>query len=130
MKGHRVGRLSEEIKRIVGGMLLTDIKDPRISEAMISITGVEVSSDGSYATCYISVMPTNKERTEEEIINDVLEGLKSATGLIRQEIGKKIKLRRTPEISFKIDGSMEYGRRIDEILSGLDIKPEEREENE
>lgn len=131
MKGYRAGRLGEEIKKIISSMLLTDIKDPRLSDNMISITDVDVSRDGSYATCYISVLHTGGSEDKElasEIDNNVIEGLKSAAGLFKKEIGKQVKLRRIPELSFKIDGSMEYGRHIDRVLSSLDIKPEEPEE--
>ena len=97
MKGYRTGRLGEEIKKIIGGMLITDVKDPRLSERIISITGVDVSRDGSYATCYVSVMATGDVEAANK---EVIEGLNSANGLFRKEIGKQIKLRRVPEISF------------------------------
>lgn len=122
MKGYRTGRLGEEIKKIVSGMLISEIKDPRLSEKIISITDVDVSRDGSYATCYVSVMAAGDQKDSE---NEVLEGLKSATGIFRKEIGKQVKLRRVPELSFKLDNSLEYGRHIEEVIKGLDIKPEE-----
>ena len=126
MKGYRTGRLGEEIKKIVSGMLVTEIKDPRLSQRIISITDVDVSRDGSYATCYVSVMSTGDQNDEAE----VLEGLKSATGLFRKEIGRQIKLRRVPELSFRLDNSLEYGRHIEEVIKGLDIKPEEESASE
>ena len=55
-KGYRTKRLGEEIKRIISQLLLTEIKDPRLAGKFISITDVEVTSDGSYATCYVTVM--------------------------------------------------------------------------
>lgn len=124
MKGYRTGRLGEEIKKIIGAMLITEIKDPRLAGKIISITDVDVSRDGSYATCYVSVMATGNA---EEASAEVFEGLKSATGLMRKEIGNQIKLRRVPELSFKPDNSLEYGRHIEEVIKGLDIKPEETE---
>ena len=125
MKGYRTGRLGEEIKKIVGAMLISEIKDSRLSGKIISITGVDVSRDGSYATCYVSVMATSNS---DETNTEVLEGLKSATGVLRKEIGRQIKLRRVPELSFKMDNSLEYGRHIEEVIKGLDIKPEEPDE--
>ena len=137
-KSYRQGRLGEEIRRIVSSMLLTDIKDPRLTDKMISITGVDVTSDGSYATCYVSVMGSSldqavpEEGTKEAELDkkSVLEGLKSASGLMRKEIGRQVKIRHTPELIFKIDSSMEYGRRISKVINSLDIKPEEVEEPE
>ncbi len=62
--------------------------------------------------------PKHEEREKEQ--EDVLEALRSAKGLIRREIGKKIKLRHVPDLIFKIDKSMDYGRHIDEIIQNLD----------
>ena len=125
MKGHRTGRLGEEIKKIVSGMLISEVKDPRLSGRIVSITDVDVSRDGSYATCDVSAMASGDAEVANE---EVLEGLKSATGLFRKEIGRQVKLRRVPELTFKLDGSLEYGLHIEEVLKGLDIKPEEPEE--
>ena len=122
MKGHRTGRLGEEIKKIVGAMLITEVKDPRLQGKIISVTDVDVSKDGSYATCYVSVMAGTNDKTAEE---EAVEGLRSATGLFRKEIGKQVKLRRVPELTFKIDNSLEYGLHIENVIKGLDIKPEE-----
>ncbi|MBQ7245894.1 MAG: 30S ribosome-binding factor RbfA [Firmicutes bacterium] len=126
MKGHRTGRLGEEIKKIVGAMLITEVKDPRLQGKIISVTDVDVSRDGSYATCYVSVMAGTNDKTAEE---EAVEGLRSATGLFRKEIGKQVKLRRVPELTFKIDNSLEYGLHIENVIKGLDIKPEEEVES-
>ena len=66
MKGHRTGRLGEEIKKIVGAMLITEVKDPRLQGKIISVTDVDVSRDGSYATCYVSVMAGTNDKTADE----------------------------------------------------------------
>ncbi len=119
-KGYRIGRMSEEIRKIAGEMLISGIKDPRLTKRMVSITGVEVTSDGSYATLFISVLETtNEEKSKEEIRSDVIAGLKSAAGLMRNEIGRQMKVRHTPELIFKFDDSMEYGRHIDEIIRNI-----------
>ncbi len=120
-KGYRQGRLGVEIKKTISSMLLRELKDPRLS-GMISITDVDVTRDGSYATCYVTVLdlsqdPDQAKAREEE----VLEGLKSSAPVIRGEIGKGLKLRRVPELIFKIDRSMEYGTHIDEMLKKLDL---------
>ena len=130
MKGHRVGRLGEEIRRIVSNMLLTEIKDPRLAGKLISVTGVDVTSDGSYATCYVTVLGSSADdkiqgddsEEQKQENKEVLEGLKSASGIIRREVGNQIKIRHTPELIFKIDESMAYGRRIDQVIKELDIK--------
>ena len=120
-KGHRQGRLGEEIKKIVSGLLLKDLKDPRLS-AMISITAVEVTSDGSYATVYLSVLGTDPStETAAEQQSEIIEAFNNAKGFIRREIGHQVKLRHVPELVFKIDRSMEYGRHISKIIDDLDI---------
>lgn len=128
-KGYRTGRLGEEIRRVISSMLLSGVKDPRLQGAMISVSAVDVTSDGSYATCYITVLgnsgQTPEERAEQE--REILEGLNSAKGLLRHEVSRSIKLRHTPELIFKIDNSMEYGRHISDIIEGLDIKDDEEE---
>ena len=87
-KGYRSGRLGEEIRRIISELLLREIKDPRLS-GIVSISAVEVTEDGSYATVYITKMGSNaSEETSAEEKEDVLAAFKSARGLIRKEIGK------------------------------------------
>ena len=65
-KNYRSGRLGEEIRKTVGMMLLTELKDHRLQGRMISVSDVEVSSDGSYATVYLSVMGRNIESGAQE----------------------------------------------------------------
>ena len=126
-KGHRQGRLGEEIRRIISDLLLRELKDPRLS-AMISITAVEVTSDGSYATVYLSILGMNADGEEmEKQQADAMEALTSAKGFIRKEIARQVKLRHVPDLIFKVDKSMEYGRHISRIIDGLDIKHDEEE---
>ena len=120
-RGYRQGRLGEEIRRIISEMLIRDIKDPRLS-AMISITAVEVTSDGSYATVYLSVLGADPgQETAEEQQKETIAALNRAKGFIRSEISHQIKMRHVPELIFKIDKSMEYGRHISNIIDQLEI---------
>lgn len=124
-KGYRQGRLGEEIRKVISEMLLRDVKDPRLQGGLISLSDVEVTSDGSYATCFVTAIIINKTEEEKEAYeNDILEGLKSAKGLFKKEIGKQIKLRHIPELIFKMDHSMDYGRHIDEVIEKLGIDNE------
>ena len=87
-KGYRQGRLGEEIRRIISELLISGIKDPRVAEHMISISGVSVTSDGSYATCYVSVLNFSKDEEEKKTEeNDILAGLNSAKGNIQTSEG-------------------------------------------
>lgn len=128
-KGYRAGRLGEEIRRIVSGMLLKELKDPRF-KGMVSISAVNVTSDGSYATLFVTAMGlgSSTELSEEEKA-DILAAFHSAKGAIKREIGHQIKLRHIPELLFKMDTSMEYGRKMDEIINKLEIPADEEMED-
>ena len=129
-KGHRQGRLGEEIRRIISELLLRGLKDPRLS-AMISVTAVEVTSDGSYATVYLSVLGPDPDEEKAQLQQEeTLEAMKSAKGFIRKEIGRQVKLRHVPDLIFRIDKSMEYGRHISKIIDGLDIMHDEEDDEE
>ena len=112
----RIGRISEEIKRIVSSAIMNGLKDPRISP-MTSITQVQVTRDLRFAKIYVSVLG------DEESREDTLKGLQSGSGFIRKEIGKNLDLRYTPEPLFYLDKSIEHGMRISKILT--DIKKED-----
>jgi ribosome-binding factor A len=125
-KDYRQGRLGEEIRKIISALLLREIKDPRLS-GMVSISAVEVTSDGSYATVYVSIFGDDAKSAEEQ--ENVLTALRSAKGLIKKEIGRQVKLRHIPELIFKPDNSLEYGRHITKIINSLDIKRDDAEED-
>jgi ribosome-binding factor A len=114
----RIDRIREEVKRELSG-IIRELKDPRIP-LMTTVVLVEVTKDLRYAKAYISVMG-NKEQQKAAI-----EGLKSAAGFIRKEIGRRVQLRYTPEFSFVLDESIEHGSRISGLLH--DIIPEEGEQ--
>ena len=112
----RVEKLQELIKQEVGKMLLTDIKDSRIG--FVTVTGVEMTGDLREAKIYVSIMGNDEQ------IKSSLEGLNSALGFIRREIGRRIKIRFTPEISFALDKSLDYSEHIQKLL--LKVQAEER----
>ena len=108
----RTSRLNEEVKRIVGDIIQNELKDPRIP-MLTSVTGVEVTKDLRYAKIFVSVFGNEEEKEK------CLEGLKSASGFIRKEIGRKIKARYTPEVIFELDKSIEYGMHISKVLQEM-----------
>jgi ribosome-binding factor A len=122
-KSYRAGRLGEEIKKIIGNMLLRELKDPRLQGKMVSVSDVDVSDDGSYATVYLTILGRCIESdADAQEKKDILDAMKSAQGFMRREIGKNVKLRHVPELRFKIDGSLEYGRHMSQIIDSLDIR--------
>ncbi|MBO5286939.1 MAG: 30S ribosome-binding factor RbfA [Clostridia bacterium] len=121
MAKYRRNRINDAVKQEMA-QILRDVKDPRISGALVSITAAEVSPDLKFAKIFFSVLGEDKD--------EVLKGLKSASGFFRSELAKRINLRVTPQLAFEYDGSMEYGANISTILKTLDIKPIEEDEYE
>ena len=111
MAKNRINKINEEVRRELASVL-RELKDSRIP-MMTSVVAVHVTNDLSYAKCYISVMG------DEEVQKKALEGLKSASGFIRREVGRRIELRHTPEFLFEIDHSIEHGAYINQIISDI-----------
>ena len=113
MAGHKLGRTTEDIMRELTA-IFRELKDPRVG-GLISIVRVEVSSDLSYCTVYISAMEGMEQAKE------ALKGLKSATGFIRHELGKRLSIRKIPELTFRATDSIEYGAHISRLINDLKI---------
>lgn len=111
MSNLRANRVAEEIKKELGDILTVKLKDPRVG--FVTVTDVEVTGDLQQAKIFISVLGDDEKK------NETLLGLAKAKGFIRTEIGKRIRLRKTPEISFEYDEALEYGNRIETILRDL-----------
>lgn len=112
-KNYRGQRLGEEIRKIISDLLLRDLKDPAFLEGMISISHVKSADDGSFATVYFTALGADGD--------NVIKGFEKAKGHIRGEIGRRLGLRHTPDLRFKVDETEEYGRHIDSIISNLGI---------
>ena len=121
MANYRRGRINDEMKKELS-QVLREVKDPRITDAFISITAVEVTGDLKFAKVYYSAMMGDKK--------EVAKGLKSSAGYIRREIARRLNLRMTPEFTFYEDHSIEHGAHISKLLNGIEITPEEDEESE
>ncbi len=109
MNERRIGRISEEVKKVVSDAILNDLKDPRIS-SMTTVTSVKVTNDLSYAKIYISVLGDDQAK------EDTIEGLESAKGFIRKEISDRVDLRHSPKPVFILDESIEHGMYISQLI--------------
>lgn len=113
-------RVNGEVQRVLAEIIRGEIKDPRISP-LTSVVAVEVAPDLKNCKAWISVLGGEEEREA------TLAGLRSAEGFIRRQIAQRINLRNTPEITFVMDQSIEYGvnmsHKIDEIV-GKDAEKE------
>ena len=107
----RSTKVGEQMKKELGDIITRKLKDPRVG--FVTVTDVEVTGDLSMATVYITVLG------DEEQQASTLKGLEKAKGFIRSEIGKRIRLRIVPEITFAMDESIAYGNRIESLLSEL-----------
>lgn len=115
-------RINGEVMKELSIIIRQEIKDPRI-HMMTSVTSVEVAPDLKTCKAYISVLGNDKEKS------DTIAGLRSGEGYIRRLLAKRLNLRNTPEIQFKLDESIEYGvnmsRLIDEVNKGISERDEE-----
>jgi ribosome-binding factor A len=109
----RVSRVSSLIKREVSQMLLHEIKDDRVGAGMVSVTDVDVSGDLQHAKIFVSIYGTEEAKAE------TMDGLRSSTSFVRRELGHRIRLRRTPEVVFLEDTSLERGDRMLHLLNQI-----------
>ena len=112
MASNKIQRINEDIQRELSE-LLRNIKDPRLQQGMISITGVETTGDLRYTKIYISVLGSFDEK-------ELTKGLKSASGYLRRELGNRLNLRYTPEPIFELDPSLARGAHISKLLNELE----------
>ena len=112
----RSEQLEKYLKIEINKVIYREINDPRIK--FVTITKIQVSSDLKYAKIFVSIFNDNDEERQKL----TLEGLEHATKFIRGEIGKDLKLRFIPEITFKIDKDIEYQYKLQKIISEIHKK--------
>jgi ribosome-binding factor A len=119
MDYRRPDKVGGVIKEEISQMLLREIKDPRIG--FVTITRVKVSKDLRFVKVYFSVLGDQLAR------EDSLRGLNSATGFMRRELGRRLRLRYVPDIVFSFDRSLEHMGRLAELIQEIheDEKPED-----
>ena len=118
----RSDRIAESIREEISSILLQEINDPRIQ--FVSVMRVEVSADLQHAKIFVSIIGSEEKKQE------AFEGLKSARGFIQRKLGKRIRLRYTPEISFKMDTSVDKGMHIYELLQEIKNEGELKDDDE
>ncbi|MDQ0299176.1 ribosome-binding factor A [Salibacterium salarium] len=111
MSNVRADRVGEQIKKELADLLAREIKDPRVQ--FVTVTGVDVTGDLQQAKVFVTVLGDEEDREK------TLQALQKARGFIRSEIGNRVHLRKTPEISFAFDESIDYGNRIERLLKEL-----------
>lgn len=116
MSSQRAQRVAETIHKEISGLLIKGLKDPRIG--FVTITAVDVTADLRQAKVYYTLMGNDAERAQSQA------GLDSSAPFIRQQLGRFLRLRFTPEIRFEYDASFDYGQRIEQLLS--EVKTDEQ----
>ena len=113
MASNRIGRINEEIRKELSALLRT-VKDPRVAEAMLTITHVDTTPDLRQCKVYVSALNCKDEK-------DLMKGLKSAAGFLRRELGSRVDLGYTPELQYLGDDSIAHGAHILDMLNH--VKP-------
>ncbi len=114
MASNRIQRINEQIQRELS-QLLRRVKDPRVQDTMISVTRVETTPDLRYAKVYVSFL-------QEDRAKAAMEGLKSAGGFLRRELGGKLGLRYSPELVWTLDDSIAYGAKLLKLINSLEVE--------
>ncbi|NJL01815.1 MAG: 30S ribosome-binding factor RbfA [Spirulinaceae cyanobacterium RM2_2_10] len=109
----RVSRVASLIKREVSLLLMNGIKDDRVGAGMVSVTSVDVSGDLQHVKVFVSIYGTPEAKAE------TMAGLQSSAGFVRRALGQRIRLRRTPEVRFLEDASLERGDRMIHLLNEI-----------
>lgn len=112
-------KVAEFVHKELSDLLQFEVKDPRVG--FVTVTGVDMNADLTVATVHFSVL--GDEETE------ALSGLESAAPFLRRELGKRLRIRQTPAINFRVDRSMAYAQHIENLLSSIDIPPEDSEDS-
>lgn len=108
-------RMSERIREILSELLLREVSDPRLQN--VTVTSVRLDPELMFADVYVNALG------DEGRHDEVMGGLKRANGFLRREVGKRVRLRNTPELHFFWDHTLEYGERMNRLISSLNIVP-------
>lgn len=104
----RTDRINEQLREEVALLVRDEVRDPRVS--LVTITAVQTSPELDHARVFFTVMGDDEERAES------LKGLSSASSFLRRELGKRLHMRRIPELHFEIDRVLEEASRIERLL--------------
>lgn len=118
----RSQRVAEQIRRELAELIRLEVKDPRIG--MISLTDVEVTPDYAHAKVFFTSM------TGEEGLDEILAGLRRASGFLRRELGRRVRIHTTPELHFHYDKSLEQGSRLSRLIDDAVREDEARHDHE
>ena len=116
-------RINSEVQREMSSIIREDLKDPRI-HPMTSVMAVEVTPDLKFAKIFVIVLGNDEEKEK------TMEGLKKSASFARHQLAKRMNLRNTPELTFVLDTSIEYGVTMSKKIDELKEKEESKHRNE
>ena len=119
----RVEKLAALLKREVSDLLVNGVRDERIHQTMITITTVEVSADLQHAKIFVSLFGEEQKKAE------VLVCLEESKGFIRRELARRLQMRRSPDLVFKIDQCMSKGSSVLDLLTSLELQRQNKDIN-
>jgi len=115
-KTRRTSRVGESVRDALVDVFRHEIKDLDLDLGLLSITGVEVSPDMHFARVFVSGL-------DEKQTQDIVRELQQRKGFIRSQLGKRIRLRSTPELDFKFDETTMRAGRIEDLLADINKEP-------
>ena len=122
MSFKRADKVSEAIRREISVMLTQEVKDPGIN--FTTVTAVETADDLRHANIFVSILGDEETRAES------MKALERAKGFLRREIGRRLQLRYTPEIHFRLDKSIDHAMKIKGILNEIKAKEKPSDETQ
>lgn len=117
-------RINSELSKQITEIIANEIKDPRMGDAIVSVTKTNVTPDLKFAKVYLSIYSLNKDN-----IQSAFETVVRSKSFIRSRLKECVRMRLVPDLNFKIDDSVDYGMKIEKILSQIDIPHDEIEED-
>jgi len=121
MAGYRLNRINDDVLKELSEVI-REIKDPRVRDAFVSITAVDVTPDLKYAKVFYSSLSGDEK--------EVQKGLDSSSGFVRKQIAQRLNLRVTPEFKFVRDKSIEKGVEVSKLIKQIEKELSEKEEEE
>ena len=121
-QGRRVERVAALIRKETSQLLINGIRDERVHQGMVSITDVEVSGDLQHCKIFVSIFGDASDQPK------VMEGLQAASGYLRGELGRRLQMRRAPEVVFQLDRGIEKGTSVLGLLNRLEDERRDRGE--
>lgn len=121
----KVERINSELQKQISKIIACDLKDPRLGKSIVGVTKVTTTPDLKYAKVYLSVYAENEDGRAA-----ALETVRRSKVFIRNMLKSAVQIRLLPDLDFRLDTSVDYGIKIDHLLSQIDIPPAEDEQEE